>query len=198
MSKIYSLWMIVSGGAPSTIEISDLLETTSLLHLFNDSLPSSLSTYQDMKSAAFERANTSFYRWAKSLHKLNTINNRRYDDGIDHLSRRIDLNRDINACNIDRHLHHRYTHVCQCRLCTKDSRRLLELITLNLRISFIFLRLRWTNARHVQWKLWYLYTMNWFIAAVHASYLRNKNESNDKERKKESEREKNKQYLYVR
>ena len=151
-----------------------------------------------MRSVALERANTSLYRWAKSLHKLNTVNNRRYDDGIDHLSRRIDLNRDADACNADRHSRHEHTHVCQCRSCTKDSRRLLELITLNLRISFILSRLRWVSARHVQWKLWYLYTMSWFIVVVHASYLRSKNESNDKERKKESEEGKNKQYLYIR
>ena len=198
MSRIYSLWMIISGDAPSAIEISDLLKTTSLFHLFNDFLPSSLSTYQDIKNAALERADTSLYRWAKSLHKLNTINSRWYNDDIDYLSRRIDLNRDADVCNADRHSRHEHTHVCQCRSCTKDSRRLLELITLNLRISFILSRLRWVSARHVQWKLWYLYIMSWFIVVVHTSYLRSKNESNDKKRKKESEREKNKQYLYIR
>ena len=152
MPKIYSLWMIINDGASSTIEIFDLLEATSLLHLFNDSLPSSLNTYQSMKNAALERANTSLYRWAKSLHKLNTINSRQYDDDIDHLSRRIDLNRDADVCNADKHLRHEHTHVCQCRSCTEDSRRLLKLVTLNLRISLILLKLRWVSARHVQWK----------------------------------------------
>ena len=153
MSKVYSLWIVVSGDASSAIEISNLFKATSLFHLFNDFLPPSLSTYQDMKNVALERANTSLYRWAKSLHKLNTINSRRYDDNIDHLSRRIDLNRDANACNVDRHLHHEHTHVCQCKSCTKDSRKLLKLVTLNLQISFILSRLRWVSARHVQWKL---------------------------------------------
>ena len=151
-----------------------------------------------MKSTALERTNISLYRWTKSFHKLNTVNSRRYDDDIDYLSRRIDLNRDADVCNADRHSRHKYTHICQCRSCTRDSRRLLKLITLNLRISFIFSRLRWVSARHVQWKLWYLYIMSWFIVVVHASYLRNKNESNDKKRKKESEGGKNKQYLYIR
>ena len=40
--------------------------------------------------------------------------------------------------------------------------------------------------------------MSLCIVLVRASYLRSKNESNDKERKKESKGEKNKQYLYVR
>ena len=153
MSKMYFLWMIVSGGASSAIEIFDLFEATLLFHFLNDFLSLSLSTYQDMRSAALEKADTSLYRWTKSLHKLNTVNSRRYDDDIDHLSRRIDLNRDADVCNADRHLHHEHTHVCQCRSCTKDSRRLLELITLNLRISFILSRLRWVSAKHVQWKL---------------------------------------------
>ena len=145
--------MIINDGAPSMIKVFDLLEAMSLFHLFNDSLPSSLSTYQDMKNVALERTNTSLYRWAKSLHKLNTVNSRRYDDDIDHLSRRIDLNRDADVCNVDRHLRHEHTHVCQCRSCTKDLRRLLELITLNLRILLILSKLRWVSARHVQWKL---------------------------------------------
>ena len=153
MSGIYLLWMIVSGDASSTIEISDLLGAALLLYLFNDSLPPSFNTYQGMRNAALERANTNLYRWAKSLHKLNIVNSRRYDDDIDHLSRRIDLNRDADACNVDKHLRHEYTHVCQCRSCTRDSRRLLELITLNLQISLILLKLRWASARHVQWKL---------------------------------------------
>ena len=152
MPKVYSLWMIVSDGASSTIEVSDLFKATSLFHLFNDSLLSSFSTYQDMKSVALERANTSLYRWAKSFHKLNTTNSRRYDDGINHLSRRIGLNRDADVYNADRHSRHEHTHVCQCRSCTKDSRKLLELITLNLRISLTFSRFRWVSARHVQWK----------------------------------------------
>ena len=160
MSKVYSLWMIINDDVSSAIKISDLLETTSLFHLLNDFLPPSLSTYQDMKNAALERTNTNLYRWTKSLHKLNTINNRRYDDDINHLLRRIDLNRDANVCNADRHLRHKHTHIYQCRSCTKDSRRLLKLITLNLRISLTLSKLRWINARHVQWKLWYLYTMS--------------------------------------
>ena len=144
--------MIISGGAPSAIEISDLLKAMSLLHLLNDSLPPSLSTYQNMRNAALKRTDINLYRWTKSFHKLNTVNNQRYDDNINHLSRRIDLNRDANACNADKHLRHEHTHVCQCRSCTKDSRRLLELITLNLQISFTLSRLRWVSARHVQWK----------------------------------------------
>ena len=151
-----------------------------------------------MKNVALKRTNTSLYRWTKSLHKLNIINSRRYNDDINHLSQHIDLTYDASVCNIDRHLHHEHTHVYQCRSCTRDSRRLFELIMFNLWISFTFSRLRWVSARHVQWKLWYLYTMSWFIAVVHASYLRNKNESNNKERKKESEERKNKQYLYAR
>ena len=198
MSRINSLWMIVSDDASSMIEISDLFKTTSLFHFLNDFLSLSLNMYQDIKNAALERTNTSFYRWTKSLHKLNTINSRRYDDNINHLSRRIGLNRDADVCNVNKHLRHEHTHICQCRSCTKDSRKLLELIMFNLRISFIFLKLRWVSARHVQWKLWYLYTMSWFIVVVHASYLRSKNEPNDKERKKKSEKGKNKQYLYVR
>ena len=149
MSEVYFLWMIINGDAPSAIKISDLLEATSLFHFLNDSFSPSLSTYQSMKNVALERANTSLYRWAKSLYKLNTINSRRYDDDINHLSRRIDLNRDANVCNADRYLRHKHTHICQCRLCTKDSRRLLELVTLNLRISFILLKFRWISARHV-------------------------------------------------
>ena len=39
--------------------------------------------------------------------------------------------------------------------------------------------------------------MSLYIVPGRASYLHNKNESNDKERKKEVEEEKNKQYLYV-
>ena len=198
MSRIYSLWMIISDGALSAIEISDLFKTTSLLHFFNDFLSSSLSTYQDIRNAALERANTSLYRWTKSFHKLNTVISRRYDDDIDYLLQCIDLNRDADVCNTDRHSRYIHTHICQCRSCTKDSRRLLELITFNLRISFTLSRLRWTSARHIQWKFWYLYIINLFIVAARASYLRSKNEPNDKERKKESEEGKNKQYLYIR
>ena len=153
MPRIYLLWIIISGDASSAIEISDLFEATSLLHLFNDSFPSSLSTYQDMRNVALEKANTSLYRWTKSFHKLNTVNSRRYDDDINYLSRRIDLNHDANVCNVDRHLRHKYTHVCQYKSCMKNSRRLLKLITFNLRISFTFSKLRWISAKHVQWKL---------------------------------------------
>ena len=152
MPKVYFLWMIISDSASSTIEVYDLFETTSLFHLFNDSLPSSLNTYQDMRNAALERANTNLYRWAKSFYKLNTVNSRRYNDNIDHLSQRIDLTYDANVYNADKHLRYEHTHVCQCRSCTKDFRKLLELVTLNLQISFIFSRLRWVSARHVQWK----------------------------------------------
>ena len=42
--------MIVSGGAPSTIEIYNLFETTSLLHFFNGFLSSSFNTYQGMRN----------------------------------------------------------------------------------------------------------------------------------------------------
>ena len=51
--------MMINGDASSAIKIYDLFKITSLLHFFNDSLPLSLSTYQDMKSIALERANTS-------------------------------------------------------------------------------------------------------------------------------------------
>ena len=70
MPKIYFLWMIVSDDASSTIEIYDLLEATSLLHLLNDLLSLSLSTYQSIRNVALERANISLYRWAKSFYKL--------------------------------------------------------------------------------------------------------------------------------
>ena len=134
--------MIISGDVSSTIEISDLLEATSLLHFFNGSLSPSFNTYQNMKSAALERANTSLYRCAKSLHKLNIINSRRYDNNINHLSRRIGLNCDADVCHADRHSCHEHTHVCQCRSCIRDSRRLLKLVTLNLRISFTLSKLQ--------------------------------------------------------
>ena len=39
--------------------------------------------------------------------------------------------------------------------------------------------------------------MSLCIVFARASYLRNKNELNDKEKKKENEGEKNKQYLYI-
>ena len=153
MSKIYSLWIIVSDDSPSAIEIYDLFKTMSLFYFLNDSLPSSLNTYQSMKSVALEETNTSLYRWTKSFHKLNTINSRRYDDDINYLSQRIDLNCDADVCNIDRHSCHEQSHICQCRSCMKNSRRLLKLITLNIWILFFLSRLRWVSARHIQWKL---------------------------------------------
>ena len=100
------------------------------------------------------------YRARKNEHKslslnkiasqINTINSRRYDNNINYLSQRIDLNRDINVYTVDKHLRYEHTHVYQCKLCMKDSRRLFELITFNIRISFIFFKLRWVSARYIQ------------------------------------------------
>ena len=61
----------------------------------------------------------------------------------------------------------------------------------------LFLKFRWVNARHIQWKFWYLYTISLHIVDVRANYLYNKNKSNNKERKKKMKKEKNKEYLYI-
>ena len=70
ISKVYFLWMEINNDASSTIKIFDLFETTSLFHFFNDSLPPSFNTYQDMRNVAFEKANISLYYWTKSFYKL--------------------------------------------------------------------------------------------------------------------------------
>ena len=150
MSRVYSLWIIINDDASSTIEIYDLFKTTLLLYFFNGFLSSSFSTYQDIRNVAFEKTNTSLYREAKSFHKLNIINSQQYDDNIDYLLQRIDSNCDAKVCNVDRYLYYKHTHGCQCRSCIKSSRRLLELVTLNIRISFIFSRFWWVNGKHIQ------------------------------------------------
>ena len=61
---------MISDNASSAIEIYNLFKMILLFYFFNDSFPSSLNTYQDMKNIAFEKANINFCRRAKLFHKL--------------------------------------------------------------------------------------------------------------------------------
>ena len=47
----------------------NLFKATLLFYFFDNFLPSSLNTYQSMKSIAFAKTNTDFYCWAKLFYK---------------------------------------------------------------------------------------------------------------------------------
>ena len=54
--------MNVNDDTSYAFKIYNLLEAMSLFHFFNESLPSSLSTYQKIKNIMFKKMNINFYR----------------------------------------------------------------------------------------------------------------------------------------